>query len=202
MKEQLSQVINPNSYKYALVEAGHFYGDKPLNSEQQLGVMVGQTVINALTDMGLQVTPCLLIDDYNAPDIYGVENLEALKEKGFVPSVIYRERSMIPRANSILSQLEIANKTKIRRGAKYFKDGFKILVSEQGKYSCALLDAALYAEKYQDFGGVCVTILPDTYTYRIQQQTTKSILKGCDVVVPILNVYFKQDGLVSLDFDY
>lgn len=201
MKEHLSQVINPNKYKSALVEAGHFYGNKPLDAEQQLGIQVGRTVTSALLETGLHVTPCLLIDDYNAPDIYSETNLAALKKQGFVPAVIYKERDMISGAKNILNLLDFANKTKVKHGVKYFKDGFKILVSEQGKYSCALLDAALYVEKHQKYGGVSVTVLPETYAYRVQQQATKSILRACDIAIPILNVYFNQEALVSFDFN-
>lgn len=201
MKEQLSRIIDLGSYEHALVEAGYFYGNRPLSEEQQRGVTVGQNVTGALTEMGLHVTTCLLIDDYNVPNIYEVQNLEVLKEWGFKPSVIYRETLMIPGAESILIQLEANNKTKLRNGSKYLKDGFKRLVSNKGKYGCALLDAALYAEKYRVFSGVCVTVLPDTYGYRIQQQTARSILKGCGLSVPVLNVYFQQDSSASLGFN-
>lgn len=202
MKEILSQITNITTFKRALVEAGHFYANQSLSGEHKLGIKIGQIAVNTLAEMGLQVTPCILIDDYNSPDLYSQENLAVLEQEGFVPQVIYKEKDLIPKAQGVLRLLEAANKVKPKHGAKYFKEGFKILVSDQGQYSCALLDAALYADKYQTFDGVCVTVLPENWINQTQQQTTKAILKGAGIVIPILNVYFNGVGSISLDFNF
>lgn len=204
MKELINTISGISTFSCALVEAGHFYADKPLASEQQVGVCVGMATIDSLQEMGLIATPCILIDDYNAEDKTSESNVTQIRQLGFSPEVIYREKSSQAKAIEILEQLKTSNKTKYRKntGETYLKEGFIKLVKNDGKLTCALLDAALYVQKHQEYAGICVTVLADTPEYRTQQSYTKSILKAAAYSIPILNVYFSEEGSISVDFDY
>lgn len=202
--EQLQTISKLGQFNAALVEAGHFYADKPFSPEQEIGIKIGIAAIATLNEMGIKSNPCILVDDYNAKDQKSPEHLAKAYELGFSPEIIFREKDFVPQAQQMLETLEVTGKTKVRTktGEKYLKERFIKLTKENGQLTCALLDAALYQDKQSHFGGVCVTVLPDTQDYRTQQECTKQILKALDLKVPILNVYFDPEGKVSVDFNF
>lgn len=187
--------------KAAVVEAGHFYANDQITEEELHGLNIGTEVSKKLQDMGLVVIPCLLVDNYNAPDIYSDKNLSQLKQEGYPTDWVFWEREVTPDAKELLVKLSETNKIKSKRGNTYLKEGFSLLVDDKGKYSCTILDAGLYINKFYLSNGICVTVLPEKF--KPQQETTKRILKAAGYTIPILNIYYGNDSeKVSFDFSY
>jgi hypothetical protein len=188
-------------HKAAVVEAGHFYANNPITTEELQGLTIGIQATQKLKDMGLVVIPCTLVDNYNAPDIYSQQNLSQLKNDGYSTDWVFWEKEVVADAEELLGKLSDGNKIKQKKGKTYLKEGFSLLVDDTGKYSCSLLDAGLYVNKFFLSGGICVTVLPETF--KPQQETTKKILKAAAYNIPIMNIYYAQDSKkVSLDFSY
>lgn len=202
MKEQLELIPALVTYGQALVEAGHFYADREVGVEQKIGIEVGMAAISALEEMGLEVAPCILVDDYNASDLKTESNLLAIQEMGFIPEVTYREKDSLAKALAIIETLESEGKVKTKKsdGSKNLKNPWLRLVEGNGKLSCAILDAALYVQKHEEHGGICVTVLPESY--KKQQEATRAILATAGYQMPILNVYFNMEGEISVNFDF
>jgi hypothetical protein len=189
------------SYKSAIVEAGHFYANNPITTEELYGLDIGGQVTQKLQDIGLIIIPCILVDNYNAPDIYSQQNLSQLAESGYNTDWVFWEREVVPDAEELLEKLASGNKTKSKKGKTYLKEGFSLLVDDKGTYSCSLLDAGLYVNKYYLSGGMCLTILPETF--KPQQETTKRILKAAEYNIPIMNIYYGKDPeKVTVDFSF
>jgi len=206
MIEQLTELAPYLShYPSALVEAGHFYANEELTSEHYMSMRIGLRVVDGLKQIGLPSTLCLLIDDYNAPDVHSETNLAIAKAHGFNPVITFREKDQFLGTLDIFNSLKIRGKAKIRKktGDWHLKDdGFAKIMNADGKPTCSLLDAALYCHQYTIGGGICVTVLPDTKVYRLEQLHTKSVLKAAGQKIPILNVYFGTKEEIFLDFDY
>lgn len=202
MKDRLIGLNLQGQYGKALVEAGHFYADNPVGQEHQLGIRVGQAVTSALSELGLEVATCLLVDDYNVPDLYSSANVSRYTEWGYVPDHVYRERDLAPEANIILQMLTDRGKVKKQKNGRVHLtvEGYPLLVDanrSMNPLSCALLDSVLYAKKLKEHGGLCVTVIPQQFA--VQQVVTRKILSAAGFNVPILNVYYDRNGLVHVE---
>ncbi len=184
--------MNSEIYTTAVIEAGHFYANQSLTQEQLSGIDVGKTMIKKLNELGFQTIPCILIDNYNAVDTKSESNLVEIQGYDYNPKLVLWEKDAVPYSISLLESLKQNDKTKEKKGNMYLKEGFSILQNKDGKYSCALLDAGLYVMKFDLYSGICVTVLPESY--KSQQETTKRILKGTGQEIPIINIYYKEDG--------
>lgn len=207
MRNQL-EILPRSGFSTAIVEAGQFYADTPFSRQDALGLEIGKQATGLLVEMGINVTRCVLVDDYNAEDIHSEENLMRIREVGFEPSIVYRERACTPGATQIFDQLRDSNQAKLKKKTASWHlkhSSFAKLKDNEGKFSCALLDAALYRQKQNDFGGACVTILPlvdGVRDYTKQQEYTRAILKSANISVPVLNIFYDTSGNVSVDFDF
>lgn len=207
----------------AVIEAAHFYTDRVFGSEEMLSAKIGSQICDALTQLSIgPIVPMLFIDNLNVDanvTNHTSDNTATLAHSGFHPEVTIYEADMVAKAENILAQIikrgqrhiedtqtgKIHKKNtfvKIARGGIYLKKDFKELQKLDGSYTCALLDAAAYVEKFNMFGAVCVTVLPNNSFYSEQQKTTKAILKAAGYDIPILNVYFDQDGKLTFEYDF
>ncbi len=203
--ESLQSVPYLTQHASALIEGGHLYANEELTDIHYTSTQIALKVSASLREMGLATTLCAFIDDYNAPDTSATVNLARLEAQGFSPDVVFREKDYQDSAHAILATLVGCNRAKARSstGDWHLKDdSFAKLMTSHGRPTCALLDAALYCHKQATYGGVCVTVLPDTHAYRTQQNNTKTILRAAGKSIPLLNIYFMSQDLLSLDFDY
>ena len=65
--------------------------------------------------------------------------------------------------------------------------------------ACAALDAALYIKKNED-AGICVTVLHTEW--KGQQNAVKKVLSALGKDIPILEVYYTDEGEIEIEFDY
>lgn len=220
--QQITQTLNTNNFLSASVEVGHFYVD-PTNYENQdnddihaLSLDIGTTLVHNLKNSGISVSTLLFIDDLHTSDKYNSTSLDSIvdthlaeyKSQGFIPDQIVYETTLIQDAYKILHKLpKIEKKSNGSMLLKQFdSEGSYVnrfrLLDASGNPSCALLDATLYEHKWnmQQNQGVCITVLP--INYEDQQNKTKYVLKQAGIFVPILNLYFDSQGILSVDFDY
>ena len=207
MKEQLIQIPKLTTFNHALVEAGHFYGNSELDELEIMGVEIGIDTVNALKNIGIRVTPVVLVDNFHADDEYTSSNLERMQTLGYVPEVVYEEQKFEDDAWELFDVLKKKNKVKTRTsGTQNLRaENVPQLVSSDGVLSCSILDAAIYKRKHAEFGGICVTILPEEdadRNYVRQQSYTRAILTAADISIPILNVFYSDEGNIHVDFDY
>lgn len=208
IKNFLQQEINSLNIQsqQVIVEAGHIYSGEKVSDEHQMGLMIGRCVAEVLEEIGLEVSTMLFIDDYNGSG-ESQETLslyqESLNSIGFEPKEIVYETSLTTMANDLILDLKRKGKVKKIKERDCLLAGSQGLIDlwRNGKYSCSILDAALYLTKAQKSdGGLLVTVLPKSY--REQQRKTKLILSAMQFNTPILNVYFNADGKIEVDFDY
>ncbi len=216
MIEQLTQLNfikglpNVGQTPTICVEAGHIYTDETPSLKHEIGAMVGAKVSSLLEEMGFSVQRMLFIDDYNAVsndlDIGSYQSL--LQGHGFAPEVTVMESSLTQNAQEIVETLEKQGLTEENRnGTVVLKKGHKrekdiVLKKSPGMGlvpSCAALDAALYLKKFETVG-VCVTVLHQEW--KGQQEGVKKVLNALGKSIPILEVYYTDDGDIEFDFDY
>lgn len=193
------------------VEAGHIYTDETPSLTHEIGAMVGSEYCKALERIGIQVQKMLFIDDFNAKsqdlDIDSYTGI--LAKHGFMPDSIIMESSLFESAQDVISQLEAREMIDVNRhGAiilkKYDKKEKDIVLQKSpnmgGAPACAALDTALYLKKYED-SGICLTVLPTEW--KGQQNGVKKVLKALGKKVPIIEVYYTDEGDIEVeDFDY
>lgn len=189
----------------ALVEAGHFYANEAFGPEHKASIALGLHVLKQLDSLGITGIPCLFIDNYNAKGSLELEeaNIAIIKDQGFVPHEIFHEADMEEKAENLLSQLEQKGKVSYQqsRDIKRLKANPPQVLKEENKLNCALLDSAFYIEKFNKYKSLCITILPERL--KSQQHAVKAILKVLEIKIPILDVYFDKQGIISsVDFEY
>lgn len=192
------------------VEAAHIYTDEVPGFKHQLGAVIGANVCRILGGMGVDVQRMLFVDDFNAVsnDLSLSEYGEFIGEHGFTPDIVVMESTLVDDANRLIGQLEEAGLTeRNRNGATVLKKNNKrdkdiVLVKSPIMGSipaCNALDAALYLRKFET-AGVCVTILDKQW--QDQQNSVKKVLKALGKDIPILEVYYLENGEIEVDFDY
>lgn len=227
IESQIETVLKDISAKSgnAVVEAGHIYANKTASLEQKAGLQIGALVGEKFSDLGLNITTMLFVDNYNVPEnnlLTAVNScLSAGVEAGFpIDNVVYEKEIVTSgKAQKLIDELVsevgiqsvITRKNRIRLLVGRQKDGrhkypldlkVKKDFLNEWKYTCELIDAALYLEKASmTNNGLLVTVLP--IGYRFQQGRAKDILKTLNFGAPILNIYYHGNPQeIEVDFDY
>jgi hypothetical protein len=215
---ELQTYFQQTGYKTALVEAGHFYANKEVGDEQEVGVQVGQELIGRLSSLGVRAVPALFIDNYNASDPGDMvkRNRAVLEGWGWTPGNVLWERQAVGTAMGLIEKLNatenpvthkpLANQWRngschlewhtprtTQHGLIYDHDDIQ-LMNREGHLSCPVLDAASHVQRWQTMGqeGVCVTVLPDTYQQ--QQWEMQQVLRLSGLQVPIINAFYDRQG--------
>lgn len=213
-KELLSEQIQtlPITASSALVEAGHIYAGLQPEATEVMGLEIGSHVKSVLSELGMSVSTMLFVDDYNRTgDIDSTikSTISYGDELGFSPGEIVLEKDLVQKAEELIVKLSGTGATVIRKSRIRFlvgrsKDGrydYYIDLKVGPKYTCEVLDAALYLEKAEKTNnGLLVTVLPDGY--KQQQKKTKDLVRAAGCNAPILNVYYNNAGKIEVDFDY
>lgn len=226
---QIETVLKDISAKSgnALIEAGHIYANKTASLEQKAGLQIGALMVKKLSDLGLNITTMLFVDNYNAPEdnlLTAVNSCLSIGvEAGFpINNVVYEKEIVTSgKAQKLIDELVseagtqsvITRKNRVRLLVGRQKDGrhkypLDLKVKKdlshlnEWKYTCELIDAALYFEKASmTNNGLLVTVLP--LAYCSQQKRTKDILKTLNFGAPILNIYYDNNPQeIKVDFDY
>lgn len=192
------------------VEAGHIYTDEVPTQSHETGASVGSKVSALLGEMGFDVQKMLFVDDYNAQssdlDLGSYQDL--ISCHGFTPEVTVMESTLVQEAEEIVTSLQEQGLTEENRnGAVILKKSYKrekdIVLRKSPAMGfmsgCAALDAALYLRKSKT-AELCVTVLHREW--KDQQASVKKILKALGKEIPILEVYYNDEGDIEVDFDY
>jgi hypothetical protein len=164
-----------------IIEAGHIYADQNPGEEEIQGAKIGASLSLLFKQAGFEVSNMLFVDNYNASqntlDIDSYVNF--LKSLGFNPDKILYEADFQSDAQDIINHLEKQGVIYEDNGIiKLQKKKIHLYDTAKDKYSCALLDAALYIAK-QDSSDSSVTVLP--LDYKSQQKNTMKILQALGV---------------------
>lgn len=198
MKEiykDIDKYIKPED-KVAL-EAAHIYMDQKPTEEQKNGASIGYELAQCFP----RSRKLLMIDDLNvtSQSLDTAQYLEWLKGFGFSPDEVFMESNLVDSGISLLQRIkETVKKKKLAiktplAGSEAQPIGLRTalgrvpLITEKGRLSCALLDAAFYLRKAQTTY-VSLTILPESYAP--QQQATFEVLKAAGEHLRIVNVFF------------
>jgi len=208
MSEILQPITNAG-FSSVNLEAGHFYSDIPLRPIEEQGIKIGVSVAGALNDIGIHVTPIVLVDDFHAPDTHTTPNLLKMSELGFVPARVFKEAEYVDEAMRIFGDIKDRGKVRYRSGKNVHSlraEGNPDLIKANGDQSCSLLDAAVYSVRHRELGGICLTVLPLTdgsRNYERQQDYVIKILQASGREIPILNVFYNEEGEITVgDFDF
>ena len=208
----LIQSINVGKQRsIAWVEAGHIYADEIPSLSHEVGAIVGAKVSIALENMGILVKKMLFIDDYNAQsNTLDLENNQSLlSEHGFVADRLIMESSLVSDAEKVIAELEQGSLTEINKhGAVILKKNHKkdkeVVLRKSPEMgttpACVALDTALYIKKQEEEAGICVTVLHSEW--KSQQNAVKKVLKALGKDLPILEVYYTDEGDIEIDFEY
>lgn len=213
-KELLSEQIQILSIttSTALVEAGHIYAGLQPEATEVMGLEIGSHITSVLSELGMNVSTMLFVDDYNrVGDIDSTirSSISSGHDLGFFPEQIVLEKDLVLRAEELIVKLSgtgatVTRKSRVRFLVGRSKDGrydYFIDLKVGPKYTCEVLDAALYLEKAEKTNnGLLVTVLPDGY--KGQQKRTKELVRAVGCNAPILNVYYDKTGKIEVDFDF
>jgi len=128
--------------------------------------------------------------------------------KGFSPDLLVMESTLEEEADSIVRSLQDNGHTEINKhGAVILKKPYKrakeiVLKKSPGRgetAACAALDAALYIRK-NERAGISVTILHEEW--REQQEDVRRVLEALGVDIPVLEIYYDDEGEVEVEFDF
>lgn len=194
----------------ACVEAGHIYTDETPSLSHEIGAMVGANFCTELERMGIVVQRMLFVDDYNATsnDLNLADYSSLLSKHGFAVDRTVMESTLREDAEKVIARLQASSMAELNRnGAVILKKNQKrektIVLQKSsstgGGPACAALDAALYLLKARE-AGLCVTVLHQQW--KDQQEGVKKVLKALGENVPILEVYYSDDGDIEVEFDY
>lgn len=197
MKEELLEKISEytKSAGNVVVEAAHIYADQEPNGEHSAGAIVASKVLQRVYSSTQRL---LFIDDFHPQQfLLNVDSYHAwLASYGFVVDQTVFESELVPEAHLLLAKIKdvVVSKKKL----SYSKDnsssvglwtprGKVPLITQGGKPSCYLLDAALYTKK-AGIGDLALTILPESYLD--QQLKTLAVLRRVGHTSLIINMFF------------
>ncbi len=199
-----------NNKTNLLIEFGHVYTDEQPSDlhfkTAELGALVKEIAseLSIKKNKEVNVMDMLFVDNYNPSfskeysgpsfciDSYvsQLNDITGSKLSTSKNNVVY-EAKMVEKADNIIMKLIDLNSVELTN-----KDGEEWLVYNGGdtkskkvnlynfndnRYSCAVLDAALYETKLAQ-SDLCVTILPGKKSiYKSQQKNTKAILSAIDI---------------------
>lgn len=206
----ISEMSKQRQRPVVCVEAGHIYTDEVPALKHEVGAIVGSKISKLLEGMGVQVQRMLFVDDYNVEhnslDLDAYQSM--LSKHGFTPDRLIMESLLLGDAEDVISALEQKSLTeKNKKGAVILKKNCKkendIVLRkspERGALpACAAIDTALYLKKHET-AGICVTVLP--VEWRGQQDGVRKVLYALGKDLPILEVYYSDDGEIEIEFDY
>lgn len=195
MKEELLEKMlkYTKSAENVVVEASHIYADQEPNGEHSAGAIVASKVLQRVYSSAQRL---LFIDDFHPQRfLLNVDSYHAwLASYGFVVDQTVFESELVPEARLLRAIIEEAVPKKV----SYSKDnsssvglwtprGKVPLITQDGKPSCYLLDAALYIKK-AGIGDLAITILPESYLD--QQLKTLAVLRRVGHSSQIINMFF------------
>ncbi len=164
--------------KKICLEGGHIYTDEPPAKQHFYSIKVTSFLKKVFEGEGFEVTTLLLVDDYNPLENDGFsleEYLDSAREIGLDFEHVLMESEMVDIAKIMLQTLENLNLVTEREGMKILgKNKANLIDAKTGKFSCALLDAALTILKLKNFGDCTVNVLERSY--KSQQRNVKRIL--------------------------
>jgi|SRR3989344_3949917 len=193
-----------------IVEAAHIYTDEEPTIKHAMGAEIGGKVASFFTQMGIDVQRMLFVDDFNAhnQDLDLPSYQRMISERGFSPDLLVMESTLEEEADSIVRSLQDNGHTEINKhGAVILKKPYKrakeiVLKKSPGRgetAACAALDAALYIRK-NERAGISVTILHEEW--REQQEDVRRVLEALGVDIPVLEIYYDDEGEVEVEFDF
>jgi len=212
--ESIVGIIKESTAQSVLVEAAHVYGYQTLEEMHLHGAQIGAKVVSLVNDLGLAAKAMLFVDDYNwhqqpSPKSY-IQNPEtfhnAYLEKGFKIDTFAHEAILAAQAEAWVTSYIAEGIFKVNKKGVFLPlghDGILWIVKKnhlnEAKFTCEALDALCYINKSK-LADLLITVLPVHYTK--QQDRTKLLLKKLGYRLPILNIYFEENGDLNLDFEY
>jgi len=208
--ETIQTLTAQSQNRLVCVEAGHIYTDETPNELHEVGARVGANVCTVLENMGIKIQKMLFIDDYNAEshDLNIGDYQELLSKCGFSADKLVMESSLENDAIQIIDDLEkIFLIEENKNGSLILKKGHKrekeIVLRKSPSMgatpACVALDTALYLKKYEE-AGLCVTILHSIW--KDQQKGVQKVLKALGKELPILSIFYSEEGEIEVDFDF
>ena len=208
--ENIKSLVAGMERPAVVVEAAHIYTDEQPTRKHEQGAEIGGRVASFLAGMGLDVQRMLFVDDLNAHsqdlDLSSYQSM--ISERGFSPDVLIMESTLQEDADEIIRSLQDTGHTETNKhGAIILKKPYKrakeiVLKKSPGRgetAACAALDAALYLKK-REGAGISVTVLHEEW--REQQEDVRRVLEALGVDIPVLEIYYDDEGEVEVEFDF
>ena len=191
--------------KNALIEAGHFYVQDDITDQHLTGALLGKQIADEIRAVGVNAITSIFVDDYSngclpLSDQDTEVKLQQYDQRGFTPDIVYYEKDMVGQARALSWEMKQDGKVVVFKNGKHFLKEDGTFLSDGVWPGCSLLDAALFCKKHESMpeeGGVCITVLPDTY--KTQQQSVKKILNAAGKQIPIINIYYDKEGNLTYE---
>lgn len=195
--DALLQKLKQGGAKKVCVEAAHIYVDQEPCEEHSFCAQVGAQLSEALLLKGMEITKMLFVDDYH-PDISTApfpmsHYLELLEGQGFHPDEVVMESDLVKPAFCLM---RTADGQTVTEGERVFLRQPRLALMTNGVFSCNILDAALYLDKFNRFD-YTVTVLPAGY--KDQQKNVRRMLKAFGHEnFPVTNVFYDEKREIRL----
>lgn len=199
--EQLLPDLLQTKDTSTVVEAAHVYLDQAPDAEVLASATIGG-LIWSLGQLGENSAKMLFLDDLVPNPIVTADQVVTnLAKTDFTPDMVVHESSLISQAELILKDLEVAGLTKFHQksGKLMFKNDWFPLTGKAGNLdspSCAVLDAALYISKLDNFQHA-VTVLNQDYLQQ-QKQVFKVLVALGMTNASIMLAFFNHQAMDTL----
>lgn len=205
--DKFLRTLRFNKVTAVTVEAGHIYANQAPATEQQEGFAIACKLCTKLSSEGITTRKIVFIDDYNVDrNGFFLEGyLRFATDYGFAPENVFWESHMAEHAKALIDKLSEQGSLESGNGQELLTVKQKIkLRHSDGRFTCAVLDAAFHLERFRQFG-YNITVLPTRseqfpeHDYQKQQRNLRRLLRllGNDTS-PLATVFFEQQRTVNI----
>lgn len=197
--EFFKQQILRQTHGRVVIECGHIYGASYDHERSACELNLARELFLQLTANGQSAVFVLLVDDYHEKIVVDVSAyLELANSIGVNFDYVFLESSFCEMANAVIKALEKRGNTFRTKQGVFLEHRNIELVNEEGKYSCAILDACFSIIQVNNLGTGNISVVDSTF--RPQQRKKRKLLQSLihDQNICFYNLYvWHERRLVS-----